>query len=371
MLIYSDYKDFDFEPYNEKVSLILVDPPYNLGVEEWDRIDDYPAFTSEWLKTVMPILKPGGFIFSFINAKNYHIIAGEGEKAGYILRDPIFWAYRANVGVTGTEYGKFFERNEKEKLEYVTELTLFGEEIKTVRAGLGTGDRHFQNLRMEKREIEEYKIDDIKLTTENAKKWDDWWSRLKICFEMIVILQKPCNTPLYENLKKNSVGAFNLGSTARKGRRDYPTYRRNTTYQSNMIWTTMFMRDSFPFFLDFNLHPMDIPFWTKDPFGLIAVCEKPEPKEKGRYNIHFSVKPIELEKYLVRLVTNKGDLVVDHFAGSGTTEIACIDEERECISIEKDEECFNIMEKRVKEHVRNGNKNSLLDVRNGSSETEN
>lgn len=44
---------------------------------------------------------------------------------------------------------------------------------------------------------------------------------------------------------------------------------------------------------------------------------------KGRRNTHPTVKPIALMRYLVRLVTPPGGIVLDPFAGSGTTGIAC------------------------------------------------
>jgi site-specific DNA-methyltransferase (adenine-specific) len=47
---------------------------------------------------------------------------------------------------------------------------------------------------------------------------------------------------------------------------------------------------------------------------------------KGRANIHPTVKPVDLMRYLTRLVTPPGGLVVDPYAGSGTTGVAAIHE---------------------------------------------
>ena len=43
---------------------------------------------------------------------------------------------------------------------------------------------------------------------------------------------------------------------------------------------------------------------------------------EGRFNVHSTVKPIALMRYLVRLVTPPGGIVLDPYAGSGTTGIA-------------------------------------------------
>ena len=64
-------------------------------------------------------------------------------------------------------------------------------------------------------------------------------------------------------------------------------------------------------------------------------------------NIHPTVKPIKLMKYLCRLITPKGGTVLDPFMGSGSTGIAAKDEGFEFIGIEREKEYFEIAEKRI------------------------
>ena len=64
-------------------------------------------------------------------------------------------------------------------------------------------------------------------------------------------------------------------------------------------------------------------------------------------NTHPTVKPIELMKYLCRLITPKGGTVLDPFMGSGSTGIAAKDEGFDFIGIEKEKEYFEIAERRV------------------------
>ena len=66
-----------------------------------------------------------------------------------------------------------------------------------------------------------------------------------------------------------------------------------------------------------------------------------------RKNIHPTVKPVELMKYLCRLVTPKGGIVLDPFMGSGSTGMAAKDEGFEFIGIEKEKEYFEIAEQRI------------------------
>ena len=71
----------------------------------------------------------------------------------------------------------------------------------------------------------------------------------------------------------------------------------------------------------------------------------------GRHNHHPTVKPIEVMRWLVRLVTPPGGTVLDPFFGSGTTGIACELEDFSYIGIEKEAEYVPIAEARI-EHVR-------------------
>ena len=65
-------------------------------------------------------------------------------------------------------------------------------------------------------------------------------------------------------------------------------------------------------------------------------------------NSHPTVKPVELMKYLCRMVTPKGGTVLDIFMGSGSTGMAAKDEGFDFIGIEKDKEYFQIAEQRIK-----------------------
>ena len=67
-----------------------------------------------------------------------------------------------------------------------------------------------------------------------------------------------------------------------------------------------------------------------------------------RKNTHPTVKPQELMKYLCRLVTPKGGVVLDPFMGSGSTGMAAKDEGFDFIGIEKEKEYFEIAEARIK-----------------------
>lgn len=81
--------------------------------------------------------------------------------------------------------------------------------------------------------------------------------------------------------------------------------------------------------------------------------------DKGVYNypivngkektIHTTQKPVKLFQELIEKHSNEGDLVLDTFAGSSTTAIACMKTNRDWIMIEKEEKYYNLSLQRIKE----------------------
>ena len=78
---------------------------------------------------------------------------------------------------------------------------------------------------------------------------------------------------------------------------------------------------------------------------VLRMLYKVKEIEKG--NIHNTVKPTELMRYLVKLVTPKNGTVLDPFMGSGSTGKAAVLEGFSFIGIELSEEYLNIAEKRI------------------------
>ena len=85
------------------------------------------------------------------------------------------------------------------------------------------------------------------------------------------------------------------------------------------------------------------------PFLIVPKASKREKNDgiKDGKNIHPTCKPLTLFSYLLVLGSRKGDTILDPFAGSGTTGIACVFSERNYILIEREKEYFKIMEARI------------------------
>lgn len=78
-----------------------------------------------------------------------------------------------------------------------------------------------------------------------------------------------------------------------------------------------------------------------------GVYKHPICHGKERYS-HPTQKPLQLISDIISKHSNPGDVVLDNFAGTGTTAHACILLNRKYILIEKDDNYFQIIENRIK-----------------------
>lgn len=85
----------------------------------------------------------------------------------------------------------------------------------------------------------------------------------------------------------------------------------------------------------------------------LSIMKFSRPMMKG---IHPTQKPVKLFEYLIKTYSNKGELILDNCAGSGTTAISCINTDRNFILIEKDETYFKLAKERIKNHVKEQDK---------------
>ena len=86
------------------------------------------------------------------------------------------------------------------------------------------------------------------------------------------------------------------------------------------------------------------------------IVPKPTAEEKNAgvqadTNKHCTVKPIKLMIYLIQLMSDKNDIILDPFVGSGTTCIACRMQQRRYIGIERDAEYYKIAQARLDKEV--------------------
>ena len=140
---------------------------------------------------------------------------------------------------------------------------------------------------------------------DSAEKWENWRvANLRPLFEPILWFQKPYKTggTIVDNVLKNGVGAWN-----------------ETVFQSYVIGD--------------NYNKCS---------NIIKVPVSAEDHGK-----HIAQKPIALMEFLISLVTQEGQIVLDPFAGSGTTCVAAHRLGRHYIGFEINEKCCDIANDRI------------------------
>jgi DNA modification methylase len=118
-------------------------------------------------------------------------------------------------------------------------------------------------------------------------------------------------------------------------------------------------------------------FEEKMPRGL-GVGDNAVGKGRGsrsgpRANHHPTVKPIELMRYLCRLVTPPGGTVLDPFTGSGTTGCAAVLEGFEFVGVEREAEYAQIAKVRIawwEKHQAQGDTDDIMRAAGEREETE-
>jgi site-specific DNA-methyltransferase (adenine-specific) len=96
-----------------------------------------------------------------------------------------------------------------------------------------------------------------------------------------------------------------------------------------------------------EIHRVNGNKWTDQDYR-VARGERPENAESGpRRNFHPTVKPTDLMRYLCRMVTPTGGVVLDPFTGSGSTGRGAVLEGFRFIGCEMDADYIEIAKARI------------------------
>lgn len=298
-------------------------------------------------REVYRVLKPGGHVLAFAGTRTYQYLATGIEDVGFDVRDCIFWTF-------------------------------------------GSGFPKSHNLKGE---------------------WSGWGSALKPAVEPICMARKPIEGTLEENVLKWGVGGINIDEcrVGTEERFNAPAHAgkdtfncspgSGTDYKGTAVqgrWPANLIHDGseevvelFPDSKSGNgksstyekaggqwgkgKQIRNADFGDSGSASRFFYCAKASKKERNlgceelegvvegvgalrdgkrentepRKNNHPTVKPIALMEYLVKLVSRDGATVLDPFAGSGTTGIACKNLNRQFIGIEREEEYVKIARSRI------------------------
>ena len=267
--------------------------------QTWDGGD--VAFTTEMWKEVYRTLKPGAYLLAFSAARNYHRMAVAIEDSGFEIRDQIMWIYGSGFPKS-LNMGKQMDKklgNKRIKTGQVKTHARKGVAVAEERTAINAGSFG--------QEVEEE-------ITVGTSEWEGWGTALKPAHEPIVMARKPIDGSVADNILEHRTGAINIDDCRVENQNRFP---------ANVIHDGL-----------------------EEEWARYFYCAKASKKEKGDTK-HPTVKPIALMRYLVKLVTPKQGIVLDPFAGTGTTGEACILENKKYYLIEAEPSYFKDIEKRL------------------------
>lgn len=376
---------------DNSIDAIVTDPPYGIDFlgKDWDANTGALETYQECLR----VLKPGGHLLAFSAARTYHHLAITLEQAGFEIRDQIMWIYSSGFPKS-QDIGKSIDRAAGKKDPN------YGSK-KTAKQGNETVGDFSSGARCGKcnRTFNADIIKDCKQEpcgmrythqTEDGKAWSGWGTALKPAHEPIALARKPIKLSIAKNAQKWGVGALNIDATriptddniicgagndntfnkfnaennvdgpgtGTKINKDVPKWQQaeGGRFPSNVIgeipdyqkyfYCPKVSRKERHIGFDTTNIPTDSSGYQGTSNGGNYVDKKQKAGgEKG--NNHPTVKPIELMKYLIKLITPPGGIVLDPFNGSGSTGCAAVALGYEYIGCELDPAYVEISEKRI------------------------
>ncbi len=291
--------------------LIILDPPYNIGIAEWDKIDNYIKWMGQVLTECQRVLKDNGSMYLFHNdmMQIIDLMTWIRDNTDFVFKQFIVWDKWHNEFKAGNDLqGAFYKivnnpslRNYPKMAEYILFYTF---QDKTI---IGKRDA-FKQMRKYSQIIREHcnytrQIMSDKLGNESAQHFlEPYGPQWQLCtpetYQKLIVLfgiDTMNGFKTYHNLKKEY---------------DDAVYVFNQYNNQTSVW-----------------------------------CY-PIPNTKERKN-HPTQKPLELIKNIILHSTKENDLVLDPFLGSGTTCIAAKQLKRNYIGIELDENYYRIAKKRL------------------------
>ncbi|QFG15061.1 methyltransferase [Mycobacterium phage QueenHazel] len=387
---------------DRSVDAVVCDPPYELAFmgKKWD--GSGIAFDVEMWEQCLRVLKPGGHLLAFGGSRTWHRLASAIEDAGFEIRDSIAWLYGQGMPKS-LDVSKAIDKAagaEREVLETIPDRW----------AGKGS-------VLQRSLQAPADSVNITAPATEAARQWQGWGTSLKPSFEPVVVARKPLVGTVAANVLEHGTGALNIDAcrvgdgSESLGPRDAsePSAMRRYTdsgavniaatpgprggspsgrWPTNVVLDdtqaaeldaqTGYQRDGTHVGRnrDGSAHTNEVYGARKNDTRDVGYggggggsrffpvfryeakapgAERPSyVNEDGAKVAHNTVKPLDLMRWLVRLVTPPNGVVLDPFAGSGTTAEACIHEHKRCITIEREADYLPLIVNRLSKPIEIG-----------------
>ena len=385
---------------DNSIDAIVTDPPYGLSkqpkmeevLKHWLAGDDYQATGSGFMgktwdsfvpgpsiwKEAYRCLKPGAWAVVFAGSRTQDLMALSLRLAGFEIMDTGMWLY-------GSGFPKSLDISKAIDKSLCAEREVIGKSkggTKISNAGCGLKHDCYGVGGNKKPHGSMYEI--TKPATDQAKQWHGWGTALKPAYEPFILARKPLDGTYANNVLKHGVGGLNIDG-CRVGdevRINQPAGNKQGGNSYNMSVTGM-PSDAKPTEATGRFPANVIHDGLDESWAKYFYCAKASKKDRdeglenlavtsagemtdreegsdglnspragagrtaGARNIHPTVKPTELMRYLCRLVTPPEGLILDPFSGSGSTGKAAVLEGFNFIGFEMDEKYCEIANTRI------------------------
>jgi DNA modification methylase len=350
------------------VDSIVTDPPYGLAFmgKEWDHGVPGVAFWAEALR----VAKPGAHLLAFGGTRTFHRLTCAIEDAGWEIRDCVMWVYGSGfpksldvskaidkeAGAVRTGEKPYIAPDGKPRPTVVSDWGYSGER----------GGKHTRRVALTSAPASDL-----------ARQWDGWGTALKPAWEPIIVARKPLIGTVAANVTQHGTGALNIDGCRVDG--DDDTSRRNNGTALGMMnddgwkpramttgggpgrWPANIVHDGSDGALARFFYCAKASREEREQGleGMVAVrggSEVFDPNNRDGVgpermtlsrNHHPTVKPLDLMRWLCRLVTPPGGLVLDPFTGSGSTGCAAVEEGFRFVGLEMEPAYVAIARRRI------------------------
>lgn len=380
-LLHGDSAELLYSIFDNSVDALITDPPAGIAFmgKKWDTDRGGRDAWIEWFSGIMKLslktLRPGAHGLVWALPRTCHWTATALEDAGFEIRD-----------IITHHYGSGFPKSHN-----------VGLSIDKLKGHKDRGHRIATASKVHPDGTPEPAgefVEPYKAKTPEGEQWSGWGTALKPASEHWILVRKPlAESSIARNVLEHGTGAINIdecrtgtmpksmeGQVRRRndksawnpskgmftpGREHIPPPPNDRgRYPANLLLThsascTDTCADDCPvgemdrqsgYTSDGKIPHNASRYFTQ--FRYEPKASQSERHETGQ-NSHPTIKPINLMAWLCRLITSDYGLILDPFAGSGSTGVAAIRSGFHFIGIEQEKEYYDIALKRL-EHETEG-----------------
>ena len=292
---------------DKSVNLVIADPPYNISKASWDKIPDYINWCGKWMLECQRVLKDNGSFYWFHNNMPTvsRLMIWLEENSKFIFKQFIVWNKKFK-GCNNEGYLQGYNeveglRNYQRMAEYLLFYTFQDE------TGLTT----------------------VMLDTNN-------FSNLRKYFYNLLCYLGETNKGIAKKIGQKADHCFRWGSS----QWDLPT---EETYQELIDVFHINRWEGFREYEGLRQEYESLRYTFNNQKTHHSVWNYEIAKKNG----HLTPKPIPLIENILKYSSNKGDIVLIPFVGSGNDCIACKRLGRHYIGFETSKEYCQIAERRI------------------------